>query len=505
MFVLSSTSLSSEKYKEKLKNPQAGGFSSFEGWVRNEHQGRKVIALEYEAFLPLCESEAEKICQEAQEKFSILEVVAVHRIGKLTVGEMAVWIGVTASHRDAAFKACRYIIDEIKKRLPIWKKEFYVDGKSEWVQCAHGQPAVSEQEYYSRQTNLPEVNAQGQARLKAASVLVVGAGGLGTYALTALAQVGVGTLGICEFDRLEASNLHRQPLYSSHDIGQPKVALAEKFLRALNPFVKIKKYAERFTAENYSEIISEYDFILDCTDNFKTKFLLNDLAVLLKKNLVQASIYQFEGQVRVYDPQAVSSCLRCIWSDIPADHCTGNCVEAGVLGFVPAILGNLQAAETIKKILGLPSLSGQDVLLVDLKTYGVTHLRQMKRQDCPLCGSKPTITAIEPSHDTSSLSLTLKKLPPGEYTFVDVRTADERLANPAGNAAVLHFPSGEIGHWQSLLDKEKNYLFFCFKGQRSLKCVEHLRALGFSTVWSVEGAASAVKDYFQSRDAHSIS
>ncbi len=503
MFKLSSQPLQIQSYLKELRNPAAGAFASFEGWVRNIHEGKAVSSLEYEALPPMCETEAEKILAEAIEKFGVLKAMCLHRTGRVSVGEMAVWVGVTAGHRDEAFKACRYIIDEIKKRLPIWKKEFYTDGSSSWVNCQHGHKELTAQDYYSRQEILPEIGKDGQNKLKDAKVLVVGAGGLGSVALISLAQAGVGTIGICEFDRLEASNLHRQPLYSTHDIGKPKIDLAEKFLHSLNPFVVIYKHPTRLAVENYKEIISNYDFILDCSDNFKTKFLLNDIAVIEKKVLIQASIYQFEGQVRVYDPKTNSSCLRCSWQQIPSDNCVGTCTEAGVLGFVPAIVGNLQANEAIKKILSLPSLAGGETLFIDLKTYTLGRMTQNKNPQCPVCGSSLSIKTIENKNYMSvsqtDFSVNIENVSSlDEYTLVDVRSTDERRADPVENFNTTHHPATELGQWRNSIVPDNKYLFFCIKGIRSAKCVEHLRASGLKNIWSIQGGVAAVQNYLTS-------
>ena len=204
-----------------LSDRTAGALSTFEGRVRDHNDGRSVTGLDYEVFAPLALSEGARILDEAVERFGIHAAHAVHRHGTLTIGDCAVWVGVTAAHRDDAFRACRYIIDALKHRLPIWKKEHYADGTAEWVNCQHAAapdhthhrheqpPALAEADFYARQIRLPEIGAAGQAKLKAARVLIVGAGGLGSPAGLMLAAAGVGTIGIAEFDSLEASNLHR--------------------------------------------------------------------------------------------------------------------------------------------------------------------------------------------------------------------------------------------------------------------------------------------------------
>src|SRR3954454_6054450 len=243
--------------RKQLQDPTAGGYASFEGWVRNHNEGHKVRHLEYEAFEQLAVKEGERIVAEAIKRFGIERAACVHRVGDLAIGDMAVWVGASARHRDEAFRACRFIIDEVKHRVPIWKKEHYVNGDSGWVNCercalpgehehehehaqahahAHGKhpPRTATAPDYSRQIALREVGSAGQARLRAASVLVVGAGGLGVPVLQYLAGAGVGHIGIIDGDRLEPSNLHRQTWYALADCGQEKAVLAAARVRALN-------------------------------------------------------------------------------------------------------------------------------------------------------------------------------------------------------------------------------------------------------------------------------
>ncbi|MGH7918974.1 MAG: ThiF family adenylyltransferase, partial [Candidatus Dormibacteraceae bacterium] len=260
MFRFSSTPLEESALRAELTDPACGGYTAFEGWVRDHNEGQRVRRLEYEAFEPLAIKEGERIIAEAIARFGVERAACVHRIGTLEIGENAVWVGVSAAHRDEAFRACRYIIDEVKHRVPIWKKEYYESGDSGWVNCercaqhaAHGEHAAASPEHahpghshgaspkpdYSRQIALKEVGAAGQEKLRRAAVLVVGCGGLGVPVMTYLAAAGVGRIGLVDGDRLEASNLHRQTLYSLADVGKPKVELAAARLRALNPEVEV--------------------------------------------------------------------------------------------------------------------------------------------------------------------------------------------------------------------------------------------------------------------------
>lgn len=505
MFQLSSQSFNTVDYLIEFRDSSFGAFTSFEGWVRDHHHDQRVIALEYEAFEPLCESEAQKILNEAKNQFGVIKAMCWHRVGRVAVGEMSVWIGVSAVHRDEAFQACRYIIDELKQRLPIWKKEIYADGHAYWV---NGQKEkiklLTEQQYYLRQNILSEIGDQGQKRLKAARVLVVGAGGLGSGALTSLAQAGVGTIGIVEFDTLSASNLHRQSLYSSSDLGKNKIDLAMMRLRSINPFVHIDRFPLRIDAVNYTQIISDYEIILDCTDNFTTKFLLNDIAVLSKKTLIQASIYQFEGQLRVYSPSFHGACLRCLWPTIPSVDCVGNCAQAGVMGIVPNVMGHLQAWETIKLILRLPQCLNEDMLIVDFKIFGLNKIKQVPSVTCPLCGENPSIKNILAENymttpEDYDLSIDLDAIPTeqiAQFVFIDVREAVELMMAPVKNVKSFHLPFSQFGSWKFEFEPEKKYLLYCAHGMRSIACVEKLRNKGLSNVQSINNGAQAVNQYF---------
>ncbi|MDZ4241762.1 MAG: ThiF family adenylyltransferase [Candidatus Omnitrophota bacterium] len=503
MFRLTSSPIVPASLKSSFSHPEAGAFAGFEGWVRNCNEGRPVLKLEYEVFEPLCLKEAERILQEARERFSVIEAQCVHRTGVLEIGDLAVWVGVSASHRDDAFKACRYIIDEVKTRLPIWKKEFYTDGDSGWINVLTGaSPApagdLPEARFYERQVLLPEVGASGQKKLKDARVLVVGAGGLGCPCLTSLAQAGVGTIGICEFDTLEAGNLHRQSLYNYQDIGKPKAGLAESRLRALNPFINVIVHPVRLDSSNAEKIIKDYDVLADCTDNFPAKFLLNDAALLLSKVLVQAGIYQYEGQLRVYDPVRPRGCLRCLWPRMPEPGCVGSCAETGVLGTVPNLLGHWQAMEIIKALLGFPGLS-QETLIVDLTAPAVSTLKSPADPDCPLCGLAPSIKDIDEKNysppGATGFSLPLSAIVLREisrYRFVDVREPDECRNNPVVSVETIRYPLSQAGRTAFGFDSKYQYVVFCEKGPRSEKFVKDAREHGVKNVFALNGGASAL-------------
>src|SRR5262245_25779535 len=394
-FSFSHQPLDTEALARAMRDDACCGFAEFEGWVRNHNKGHAVTRLEYEAFAELAEKEGTRIVAEARARYGVTRAACVHRIGSLGIGDVAVWVGVSAAHRDEAFRACRYIIDEVKHRVPIWKKEHYVTGDSGWVNCERcTTPSAHEHEPdhhhghshgpapdYSRQIALREVGAQGQARLGAASVLVVGAGGLGVPVLQYLAGAGVGRLGIVDGDKLEPSNLHRQTWYALADCGKPKAALAAERVRALNPSIRVEAHAVRLDASNADEPASRHDLVLDCSDNFSTKFLLNDLALRRRLPVLFASVYQYEGQLQLVRGDD-TACLRCVWAEATRDGLVGNCAEAGVLGPVPGVLGSLQALEALKFLLGLKGLGADELLLFDLVTLSTQRLRARRAPDC---------------------------------------------------------------------------------------------------------------------------
>jgi len=491
MFKLTSTPLENINLKENFTSEQAGAFASFEGWVRDHNDGKSVESLEYEAHAKLCGTEAQKILNLAAKKFNIIDARCFHRVGRLRIGEMAVWVGVVASRRDDAFKACRFIIDDIKHRLPIWKKEFYTDGDSGWVNCEEcSRIDSSEDKYYSRQTALSQIGREGQKKLTSAKVLVVGAGGLGSSALASLAGSGVGTIGICEHDQLEESNLPRQTIYSHQDVGRSKIDLAKQYANQLNPYIQVKTHHEKLTSSNVEFIIKDYDVILDCADNFSTKFLLNDAAVIYKKVLVQSSVYQYEGQLAVMIP-GQSGGLRSLWTDIPENGCVGSCSEAGVLGAVPALFGHMQALEAIKYIVGMESI-GNDVIILNFLNYSLRRIKLPKAFCSDILQIDPEKYESDQPFSIDLTQFTNDQL--NQFVFVDIRNDEECRIDPITNVRALPIPMSQLETTPSLIDKHKRYILVCAKGARSQKLTQTLRALGMSNVFSLAGGVQSVKN-----------
>jgi adenylyltransferase/sulfurtransferase len=517
LFEISAEPLDIPALAASLTDRTAGAFASFEGRVRDHNDGRQVDALDYEVFAPLALTEGAAILEEARQKYGVNAIRAVHRQGELRLGDCAVWVGVVSAHRDEAFRACRYVIDEVKHRLPIWKKEHYRDGSAEWVNCqhpgtghedhahgdghSHGRPAIAEADFYARQIRLPEVGTEGQAKLKAAKVLIVGGGGLGSPAGLMLAAAGVGTIGILEFDTLEASNLHRQILYTAAQVGRPKGEAAAERLRALNPFIDVRVHAAKADADTLPALFAEYDIVLDCTDNFATKYLLTDAAVLYGKPVVQASIHRFEGQLLTIDPTSPGGCLRCLWPAPPPDGLIGNCAEVGVLGVTPGLFGTLQASEALKIILGLPGVLDRHLLIMDALSLECRRIARRRDAACPICGDHPTIHALT-RQENAAFELDAGDLTPevlARFHIVDLREAHERGEHPLPQAQ--HAPFSRFDAANPEFDASRPVLLVCASGRRSNTAVQQLRAQGWNDVFSLIGGAKALGHIFHRQAA----
>ena len=535
--------------RDGLKHPGSGGFCAFEGWVRNNNEGREVSGLEYEAYTELAIAEGERIVAEAAERYGVLAAHGVHRTGDLKIGDLAVWIGVSAAHRDEAFRACRYIIDEIKHRLPIWKKEHYLEGDTAWVACSHTErahemeaphvhghhhdhrhghhhgadrpkavipaqagiqaqgPARTRQDTgqrrggarapstpdYSRQTRLREVGEAGQATLAASRVLVIGAGGLGTPVISYLAGAGVGTLGIVDGDVLDASNLHRQVMYDARDLGQRKVDLAARRVAALNPSVTVQTYAEPLTAASITEVFAQYDLVVECTDDLGSRYLASDAAVLTGTPLILASVYQYEGQLQVITAQPGDPCLRCLWPEQPPAALAGTCVESGVLGPVPGVLGTMQAMEALKLLLGLPSAASHALQLVNLLDGSSQRLPIDASNGCARHAGCVEVArqALEQARDAQDIDRRFahpEQAVAAGYALVDVREPDEIAVQPL-HITSMQIPAGQLDA-ASVAHIDGRVLLVCASGRRSGDAARRLRRQGVEA-YSLAGGVAA--------------
>ena len=342
---------------------------------------------------------------------------------------------------------------------------------------------------YSRQILLKEVGAAGQTKLAASRVLVVGAGGLGSPVLQYLAGAGVGFLGIIDADTLHETNLHRQPIYALAEAGQAKAALAAAAVGRLNPSVRVEAHGVRFDADNALRLVRAHDVVVDCSDNFRTKFLINDAAVLARRPAVFASVYQYEGQIQVYRPAATHACLRCLWPDATADGVVGNCAEAGVLGPVPGTFGCLQALLTLKILLGIPGQLDGELLLMDFMSFGSTRIKAPRRAECvaPDCALIRDLPCEDRDIEIklSSLATAARR-----FELVDVRTAEEFAARPTPSR---HLPLAALLADSSALAPGASYLLLCASGKRSLTAARELRKRGFDA-HSLAGGLQALED-----------
>lgn len=361
---------------------------------------------------------------------------------------------------------------------------------------------------YSRHLLLPEVGEEGQRKLKAAKVLCVGAGGLGAPLAFYLAAAGVGTLGLVDFDKVEESNLQRQIIHSTADVGRPKIDSAADKLQALNPHMKIVKHETMLTSENALDIIRQYDIVADGTDNFPTRYLVND-ACVLAGNIpnAYASIYRFEGQASVFATEA-GPCYRCLYPEPPPPGLVPSCAEGGVLGILPGLLGLIQATEAIKLILGKGEPLIGRLLLVDALGMRFRELKLRKNPDCPVCGTHPTVTKLidykqfcgiapEPKVDTTggipvkngipqmSVTELKQRLDKKDDLFVlDVR---EPFEYQIANLGAKLIPLGELPNRLDELDKNREIVVHCKTGGRSQRASELLAQNGFKNVWNLAG------------------
>lgn len=467
--------------------PEAGGYASFVGRVRRQNEGKAVTGLYYEAYRELAEAEGARILAEARRRFDVLDVRCDHRIGELEIGDAAIVVEVAAAHRREAFRACEFVVDEVKKRVPIWKHERYADGASAWVHAGSASNgSLTEPAYYERQARLPELGTFGQGRLGEARVLVVGAGGLGCPAIAYLARAGVGTIGIADGDDLDATNLHRQSLFRTRDLGRPKVDLVAEAVADANPFVRVEAHRTRLTAANADALLGRYDLVLDATDNFEAKYLLNDRCLALGLPLVQAGVYRYEGWVMVIEPAHAGGCLRCLWPEPPEG--VRSCAEVGVLGVVPGLLGVAQATEAIKTILGIGEPLSDRFWMLDLLSMDCRSMRRSRRAGCSACAlarprAKPR--GREPDLELAPDSPLLSE---GDWRLIDLRPGKEAARRPASRWPWVEPPESDAS-WRP----DVRYLVVCAYGVRSLDWARNARSRGLGNVWSLRNGVTGLE------------
>jgi sulfur-carrier protein adenylyltransferase/sulfurtransferase len=377
---------------------------------------------------------------------------------------------------------------------------------------AGGSPAATEPKLplshaemlrYSRHLLLPEVGVSGQRKLKAARVLTVGAGGLGSPLSLYLAAAGVGTIGIVDFDLVDLTNLQRQIVHGTSTLGRSKLDSAEERLTDLNPNVKIERHETRLTSQNAMDILREYDIVVDGTDNFPTRYLVNDACVLLGKPNVYGSIFRFEGQASLFYAEQ-GPCYRCLYSEPPPPGLVPSCAEGGVLGVLPGIIGSIQALETIKWIIGAGSSLVGRLLLFDALKLRFRELELRKDPACPICGTNPTVRELidyeafcgiggEPSY--AGPEITVEELRAeldekgSDLVLIDVREPHEwEIAHIEGARLI---PLNQLPERLGELDGHSEIVTHCHHGARSMKALEILKGAGFSKVRSLAGGIDA--------------
>ena len=360
---------------------------------------------------------------------------------------------------------------------------------------------------YSRHLIMPEVGMEGQQKLKAARVLCIGAGGLGSPLALYLAAAGVGTLGIVDFDVVDYTNLQRQIIHTTADVGRKKLDSATEKLKAINPFLNVRTFETKLTSENALEIFADFDIIADGTDNFPTRYLVNDACVLTGKPNVYGSIFRFEGQASVFATKG-GPCYRCLYPAPPPPGLVPSCAEGGVLGILPGLVGVIQATEAIKLILGKGEPLISRLLLIDALGMKFRELKLRKNPDCPVCGTHPTVTRLidynefcgirgeetpvtsnVPEMQVEELKRTLDA---GEDIFVlDVREPHEyQICNIGGQL----IPLGDLPKRVHELDSSREIVAHCRSGVRSAKAVDFLRQAGFRKVRNLAGGILAWAD-----------
>ncbi|MGH9718285.1 MAG: molybdopterin-synthase adenylyltransferase MoeB [Candidatus Acidiferrales bacterium] len=377
-------------------------------------------------------------------------------------------------------------------------------------QTAKPAGALSNEEVlrYSRHLIMPEVGMDGQLKLKQAKVLCIGAGGLGAPLGLYLAAAGVGRIGLVDFDAVDLTNLQRQVLFGTSDVGRPKISAAADRLRNLNPDIQVDTFETHLTSENALDILKDYDIVVDGTDNFPTRYLTNDACVLLGKPNVYGSIFRFEGQVTIFGYPG-GPCYRCLYPEPPPPGLVPSCAEGGVLGVLPGIVGTIQACETLKLIIGKGEPMVGRLMLFDALAMKFRELKLRRNPECPVCGDHRTITKLidyaefcgvrgeeAPTNVTDISEITPRELKTrmdrGDDLYIlDVREPHEyQICNLNGHL----IPLGELPQRVHELDSSREIVAHCRSGKRSAEAVDFLRKAGFAKIWNLKGGILAWSD-----------
>ncbi len=362
---------------------------------------------------------------------------------------------------------------------------------------------------YSRHLIMPEVGVEGQVKLNAGRVLLIGTGGLGSPAALYLAAAGVGTLGLIDFDNVDYSNLQRQIIHTTSSVGKPKVDSAKERLAEINPHVKVVTYNEMLTKDNIMRVLKDYDIVLDGTDNFQTRYLVNDACVFTKKPFVYGSIFRFDGQATLFYPGR-GPCYRCLFAEPPPPGMVPSCAEGGVLGILPGVIGVIQATEVVKLLLGKGDLLIGRLLLYDALKMSFREVKFRRNPKCPVCGDDPTIKELidydafcgvsrgeETKTDGAKMGIkeiTAKELKTKidrreKFVLIDVREPNEFEINKIPGAKLI--PLGSLPERVSELDSADEIVLHCHFGGRSAKACELLQKIGFKKVKNLAGGIDA--------------
>jgi molybdopterin/thiamine biosynthesis adenylyltransferase/rhodanese-related sulfurtransferase len=375
------------------------------------------------------------------------------------------------------------------------------------VQSPNGEVQLTNEEIarYSRHLIMPEVALDGQKKLKQARVLTIGAGGLGSPLALYLAAAGVGTIGIVDFDVVDESNLQRQIIHGTSDVGRPKMESARDRIKEINPNVEVVAFEEALTSENALEIFEDFDVIVDGTDNFPTRYLVNDACVLLGKPNVYGSIFRFEGQASVFWAEE-GPCYRCLYPEPPPPGLVPSCAEGGVLGILPGAIGTIQATETVKLILGIGEPLIGRLLLYDALGMSFREMKLRKDPSCPVCGENPTVTELIDYQEFCGIPQANAQAQADEVPEITVSELKRKMDSGDGinvldvrepheyevaNIGVRLIPLGELPERLVELDQNETFAVHCKTGGRSARAVKLLQDAGFQNVYNVKGGITA--------------
>jgi molybdopterin/thiamine biosynthesis adenylyltransferase/rhodanese-related sulfurtransferase len=375
------------------------------------------------------------------------------------------------------------------------------------VQSSNGAVELSNEEIarYSRHLIMPEVALDGQKKLKQARVLTIGAGGLGAPLAMYLAAAGVGTLGVVDFDVVDESNLQRQIIHGTSDVGRPKMESARDRIKDINPNVNVEGFEEPLSSENALDIFKDFDVIVDGTDNFPTRYLVNDACVLSGKPNVYGSIFRFEGQASVFYAEE-GPCYRCLYPEPPPPGLVPSCAEGGVLGILPGAIGTIQATETVKLILGIGEPLIGRLLLYDALGMTFREMKLRKDPNCPICGENPTVTELIDYQEFCGIpqaqaaeqengvpEITVKELRQKLDNRENINVLDVREPHEyeVANIGARLIPLGELPERLVELDQDENFAIHCKTGGRSARAVQLLQSAGFQNVYNVKGGINA--------------